>query len=545
MLRARVRPAKRGDLASQRGDPVITCPHLKKLGGWCHLATNTKCAVLHGDACPIYPERFPARAFESSDTPPTRDAPTTQRERSLAHGEVIATQLQRPVSSEPAPLELPPEIEALVEVTRLKHPPALVERRLEAMRTADPETRARALEALETLEGYAALAQSIRAEVEAIADVWLHEVERFVLGKSKTKIVRAIAVMMLEARLWSYGAAEHFFCSQADLAAIAGVSLRSVQRHLSPKDPRAAILHRWLSRRTLYASRSTGECSRVGTVYRFRLEPMELQNLEPCPQPRLEALVAPWRSADELPLARGVLEDMNAEARGRWTANGTLVPDSSRQKTAGNITFPNNTERRSVQSEIRIEGVHLEGFAHSALKSYTRQSRLERQATQNAAREDAARAPRARLDAARLEAALIAEQHGSATSAFATASRRVEHLETDLALATLAMPRLGAFKRQDDALEGKARAVAQRLGDALENVPFWKSVFKAAGSDSRVFAAVSETLEAARNNRVRETLPKYCVGVLKRAKVIQGAAQTQLLEVPRLEVDTTDVRLSR
>jgi hypothetical protein len=476
-----------------------TCPHLKSVGGWCSLQPNTKCQELILEPCPV----LPARAKPAAST---LDA-TGERRRTqdLEQGAKIADELQRPVSSEPAPLELPPEIEALVEVKRLEHSPALAERRLEAMRSPDPETRARALEALETLEEYGELAQSIRAEAEAIADVWLHEVERFVLGKTKTKILRAIAVFMLETRLWSYGAAEHFFCSQADLAALTGISLRSLQRHLSPKDPRAAILHRWLSRRTLYGSRRSGECSRVGTVYRFRLEPVELQNLEPCPQPRLEALIAPWRAVDELPTARAVHEELKTKAQGNRTAEGELVLNDNRQKTAGNITFPNNTEMRSVPCEIRVEGVHLEGFDKVPLNSYTRQSRLERQGARNEA--------------------------------------RVTRVQDDLE--AVLMPRLGAFKRQDEALEGKARAVAQRLGDALENVPFWKSVFKAAGSDSRVFAAVSETLEAAKNNRVRETLPKYCVGVLKRAKVIQGAAQTQLLEVPRLEVDTTDVRISR
>ena len=492
-------------------------------------------------ALPRQGERVAAEPRPPLEGQRLKDHPSLERTANLECGEAAAASLTRTISSEAEPLELPPEITALVETTRLKYHPALGERRLTALRAADPETQARLRRELEDLEGYRAQAGEIRAEAEAMADLWLPELERFILGRTKTKIVRAVAVLMLEARLWSYGGAEHFFCVQPEIAGLAGISLRSLQRHLSPRDPRAHLLARWISRRAVYGSRRTGEASRVGTVYRFRLEAVGIENLEPCPRPRLEALRAPWRGADELPMVAAVARQLAAETAARWRADGTPVLDGTRQHAAGSITFSNQQENANPEWRIQIEGVHLASVHSAPVNSYTRQSRLEHQLAQNLERAEVGREPTRRLEAARLESELIAERFGAGSAAHGTALRGVQRLEDELALTLLPLPRLGAFKRLDDDLERRARAVVQRLGDRMENLPFWKATFKRAGSDSRVFAAVSQTLEAAREKRVRTSLPKYCVGVLKRSGVISPAVQAVLLEP--VGVETTEIRV--
>jgi hypothetical protein len=444
--------------------------------------------------------------------------------------EKIAAEVAQPLKVNPSEVRLPPEIAELLEVQRLKYHPALNERRREAIRHGDPAARARALEALDDLEGFTALSSEIRAEAEAIAETWLPELECFILGRAKTKIVRAVATMMLEARLWSYGGAEHFFCTLPDIAALSGLSLRSVQRHLSPSDPRVHLLARWLSRRSLYGARSSGETSRIGTVFRFRLEAVPLESLEPLPQPRLEALCAPWRSSGELPGAISADEELEVLANARYRPDGTPVLSVNRQKTAGNTTFPIKTGNAILGGGIRIEGVHLEAFIQHPLNSYTRQSRDHRQGARNAARADAGREPLAKLEVLRLNAELIGERCGRGSSQYASALEAVERAQDEWALAVRPLPRLGAFKRLDQALEAKARAVASRLGDSTSNVPFWKSAFKQAGNDSLIYKAVSDTLEAAKDNKIRESLARYAVGMLKKARVIRGAAQSQLLQ---------------
>jgi hypothetical protein len=538
---------------------MTPCQHLKKLGQWCGLANGVKCAEIQNQPCPMLEHRRAEWLAGSSQSP--LESPCHVSEHQPPHatpasvlelGAAVARELEQTLQEHPAELKLPSEVVELTQVTKLKHHPALAERRLEALRSQDPEARARAIAALQDLDGFQEQAKSIRDEAEAIADTWLPELEQFVLGPAKTKIVKAIAVMMLEARLWTFGGAEHFFCSLPDIAALSGLSLRSVQRHLSPKDPRAHILNRWLSRRSVYGSRVTGEACRIGTVFRFRLERVPIENLEPCPNPRLEALRAPWRFPDELPGARAAAREIELESQARYRPDGTPVlessnvPDDNRHNPAGLTTFPTKTGNVFNAPEVLIEGVHLTACFQKPMNSYNRQSREMRQIAQNAEREAVGREPKEKLEAARLRMELVAQKYGTSSRSYEEAVKAFELCQDEWALAVLPTPRIGAFKRMDEALEHKARAVARRLGDELDNVPFWKYAFKKAGNDALIFAAVSETLEASRNNRIRESLAKYCVGVLKRSKVIPAAGQVQLFDFG-LEggaVEVTEVRLN-
>jgi hypothetical protein len=551
------------------------CRYAAKHGGWCHHPgiTSTKCSALcstnqcpdtnldksfTSQTAPTTPQEKP-NPIQPIPTPPAISAlqPTTPPFTANPCGS-----LENPNPSKPTleqgyktALEFNPNLEPITppeaeqpRPTTLSYKPAYAERRLEALRHADPKQRQALLIELESYEDYLAQAKAITAQAEAIADSLLSLTDRFALGKTKAQFVRAMMIMMLEARFWHYGDSEHFFGTYEDLSASTNLTVRSLQRHLSETNARAAILKRFIQKHVVYGSRINGEACKIGTVYRIRLEHLEFGDQSPAPKPRLEAITAPWRTASDLPGHDALLVQMELEATAKYTADGQAVyavSDNNRHLMATFTTLP--TKQSNANPAIKIEGVDLASSCFSALYSYNRQNREARAAVRTANREEWLRAvgqsaaieyPMADPPNPESLIAGLTNRLNPQTRQF-LARDGINTIAKALSPTVYQSPRA----KLETGLELKASAICRKLGDDIKNMPFWKNTLTLAGTrDGAVWAAVTDSLEAVKAGRVRSSAAEYAVGILKRNGIINGAAQATLLK-PDTRVETVDIQV--
>ena len=203
--------------------------------------------------------------------------------------------------------------------------------------------------------------EAARSRAELIADVLLTPTWLRAIGKA-SKLVRTLMIPVLETREVFEAQAEHCFSTYEDLAKRSGVSRRTIERWLSPMYSGKTWLDCWIQRRAIYGRRNDGLPCIIGTVFRVRTEVCSIEDLTPAFKPRLEAMKAPWRSAEELPSVRTPEED--------------FVESFDRQKKRVTKTFPTSSECFG-SGMIRVEGREISKILTIPLFSNDRQTRRE------------------------------------------------------------------------------------------------------------------------------------------------------------------------
>jgi hypothetical protein len=286
---------------------------------------------------------------------------------------------------------------------------------------------------------------------------------------------RLVATLQLEmlTSAYVYQPGQHAHTTHKDLAIQIGVSERTVQRWLSKKYKGAQYLNVWLSWRTQYMRREDDLPCKSGTIFRLNLEPNPTHDLTPARKVRLEALKAPWRLIEDLPMNQPNLKAAEAlepsEVEPDLDADTTQteflpVFMNSRHEKTGVKTFPQS--REGFKAKIRVEGRDV-NLATDALISNSRQD-----------------------------------------------SRQLEELRKAQVMARLSTSSV----HHCEALS-KAESVAARLNDKHSTV-FWYKQFRQAlttgKGEGAIWAAVSNALEARDRGLVRGRTGAYAVGVLNR-----------------------------
>ncbi len=188
------------------------------------------------------------------------------------------------------------------------------------------------IESLETRE-QAAISQS-----EAVADELIHATWRRLIGPA-WRLIRALLVLRLKYSILGHESGEHLHATNADLAVLVGVGLRTVERWLSPQYAGKRWLDIWISRRVHYTTRSDGLPCCDGQVFRLTLEPRSPAEELPARRPTLAALRTNWRYPEEFEQGK------------------TLVVENDRHKKADLISF--RLKRKGNPLQIKADGFHV------------------------------------------------------------------------------------------------------------------------------------------------------------------------------------------
>jgi hypothetical protein len=334
-----------------------------------------------------------------------------------------------------------------------------------------------------------------KAELKAAqtSDALLTETWKRLIGPAW----RLVATLQLEilTSTYVYQPGQHAHTTLKDLAALIGVSERTLQRWVSKKYKGAKYLRVWLSWRTQYMRREDDLPCKSGTIFRLNLEPNPTHDLTPARNVKLEALKAPWRLIEDLPanqpslkaeeaLEPSELESAQALECESDTAETTIFPVfmNSRHEKTGVKTFPQG--REGFKTKIRVEGRDV-NLATDALISNSRH------------------------DSSQLEELRKAQ----------------------------VMARLSCSSVHHTEALAKAESVAARLNDKHSTV-FWYKQFRQAlttgKGEGAIWAAVSNALEARDRGLVRGRTGAYAVGVLNRAVGRGLSGQDDLYSSPAL-----------
>jgi hypothetical protein len=313
-----------------------------------------------------------------------------------------------------------------------------------------------------------------KAELKAVqtSDALLTESWKRLIGPA-WRIVATLQLEMLTST-YVYQAGQHAHTTLKDLAIQIGVSERTIQRWLSKQYKGAKYLNVWLSWRTQYMRRGDDLPCKSGTIFRLNLEPNPTHDLTPARKVKLEALKAPWRLIEDLPMNQvspASLEpsefDVQAESDlDADTLETEFLPVfiNKRHEKTGVKTFPQG--REGFKTKIRVEGRDV-NLATDALISNSRH------------------------DSSRLEELRKAQ----------------------------VMARLSCSSVHHTEALAKAESVAARLNDKHSTV-FWYKQFRQAlttgKGEGAIWAAVSNALEARDRGLVRGKVGAYAVGVLNR-----------------------------
>jgi hypothetical protein len=318
-----------------------------------------------------------------------------------------------------------------------------------------------------------------KAELKAAqtSDALLTESWKRLIGPA-WKLVATLQLEMLTST-YIYQPGQHAHTTLKDLAILIGVSERTIQRWLSKKYKGAKYLNVWLSWRTQYMRREDDLPCKSGTIFRLNLEPNPTHDLTPARKVKLEALKAPWRLIEDLPMNQPSLKAEEALEPSELEPAQALNPEfdtaeteflpvfmNSRHEKTGVKTFPQG--REGFKTKIRIEGRDV-NLATDALISNSRQ------------------------DSGQLEELRKAQ----------------------------VMARLSCSSVHHTEALAKAESVAARLNDKHSTV-FWYKQFRAALTSGKgegaIWAAVSNALEARDRGLVRGRTGAYAVGVLNRTQ---------------------------